>query len=257
MSDDSRVGGPNEIDRFIDETEFTGYQRITLPSGVVIPGTDRTPVADLVYSGDLAGKSVLDIGCYYGFFLHDAIRRGAQRAVGIESDPERFRVASTLASLWHGRIEVHEGLLEDVEIDEQFDVVLLLNVIHHVKDPLAVLRKAASLCRGTLVVEFRQPHDPQFVRESFHPDWGIGGRRSLIRRVRRRIRVAAEARIVEWITKNVPIIGVGSVEYHRSYYFSRKGFKNMFEVHNAVFQNVTFRESVTRGQALAFCDCSR
>jgi 2-polyprenyl-3-methyl-5-hydroxy-6-metoxy-1,4-benzoquinol methylase len=257
MTKDHPTNAILDIDRFIRETEFSGYQQITLPTGRVIPGVDRSPVADLVYAADLTGRSVLDVGCYYGFFLHDAIRRGAKRAVGIESDPERFRIASTLARLWDGRIDVYEGLLEDVELNEQFDVILLLNVIHHVKDPVPVIRKLASLCRGTLIVEFRQPHDPQFVLECFHTKTRTtAGRRSLVRRISHRMRMAIESRLVELVTKRLPIIGVGSVEYHRSYFFSQVGFKNMFQVHNGLFKSIEFRYSLTKAQALAICDCS-
>jgi SAM-dependent methyltransferase len=247
-----------DIDRFLDETKFAGYQRITLPTGRVIPGVDRSPVADLIYPADLTGKSVLDVGCNYGFFLHDAIRRGAKRAVGIEADPAHYRVASTLATLWNGKIDVYQGLLEDVELKEKFDVILLLNVIHHVKDPIPVIRKVAGLCRGTLIVEFRQPHDPQFVRECFHKpeDWAHSHGRSIGQRVTRRVQNAIETRLLEQVTKRLPIIGVGSVEYHRSYFFSQLGFKNMFQVHNRLFKSVEFRPSIKRGQALAFCDCS-
>jgi len=246
-----------DIDRFIRETEFAGYQQITLPSGRVIPGTDRSLTAELVYPADLRGKSVLDVGCNYGFFLHDAIRRGAKRAVGIEANPESFRIASTLATLWDGKIDVYQGLLEDVELKEKFDLVIFLNVIHHVKDPVPVVRKLASLCRGTLILEFRQPHDPQFVQECFHKEKLPTARsRSLVRRITRRIRMATETRLMELATKRLPIIGVGSVEYHRSYFFSQAGFKNMFQVHNRLFKSVEFRPSRTRGQVLAICDCS-
>lgn len=246
-----------DIDRFIRETAFAGYQQITLPNGQVIPGTDRSPTAELVFPADLTGKSVLDVGCNYGFFLQEAIRRGARRAVGIEANPDSFRIASTLATLWEGKIEVHEGLLEEVNLKETFDLVIFLNVIHHVTDPVPVVKKLASLCRGTLILEFRQPHDPQFVQECFHKEkLPAAGRRSLVRRIGHRIRMATETRLMELATKRLPIIGVGSVEYHRSYFFSPAGFRNMFQVHNRIFRSVEFRPSLTRGQALALCDCS-
>jgi 2-polyprenyl-3-methyl-5-hydroxy-6-metoxy-1,4-benzoquinol methylase len=249
--------GALDVDRFVSETEFSGYQQITLPGGRVIPGTDRAPVADLIYPADLTGKSVLDVGCYYGFFLHDAIRRGARRAVGVEADPERFRIASTLANLWDGKVDIRQGLLEEIELDEKFDVVLFLNVLHHVKDPVPVMRKLASLCRGTLIVEFRQPHDSQFVVECFHNQSARSPvKRSLVSRGSRRLRVMMETRLMEWATRRMPIIGVGSVEYHRSYFFSQAGFRNMFQVHNGMFRSVEFRPSRTRGQTLAICDCS-
>lgn len=255
----NKQAGPGtlDIDRFIRQTEFAGYQQLTLPSGRVIPGTDRLPTAELVYPADLTGKSVLDVGCNYGFFLHEAIRRGAKRAVGIEANAESFRIASTLATLWDGKIEVHQGLLEEVELKETFDLVIFLNVIHHVTDPVPVVKKLASLCRGTLILEFRQPHDLQFVQECFHKEkLPTTGPRSLVRRIGHRIRMATETRLMELATRRLPIIGVGSVEYHRSYFFSQAGFRNMFQVHNRMFRSVEFRPSLTRGQALAVCDCS-
>lgn len=256
MTKDRPVTEACDIDRFIRETNFSGYQQIILPSGQVIPGIDRSPAADLVYGPDLTGKSVLDVGCYYGFFLHEAIRRGAKRAVGIESDPERFRIASTLAMLWGGKIDVREGLLEDVELNEQFDVVLLLNVLHHVNEPVRIIRQLASLCRGTLIVEFRQLHDRQFVECLHSQSLAKAGRRSFLPRLSHRLRTAVETRLMELLTKRLPVVGVGCVEYHRSYFFSQGGFKNMFQVHNRLFKHVEFRSSLTRGQALAICDCS-
>ncbi|HEX6106962.1 MAG TPA: methyltransferase domain-containing protein [Gemmatimonadales bacterium] len=248
---------PAGVERLLRTGKFSGYQRITLPDGRVIPGADRLPAADLIYGADLAGKSVLDVGCYYGFFLHEAIRRGAARAVGIEADPERYRIASTLAPLWDGKVEIHEGLLEEVPLDEKFDVVLFLNVLHHVRDPLAVVRRLAALCRGTLVIEFRQPHDPQFVRECFHPHTSVGPRRSLPARLWYGALAAVEARVAEWVAGRMPLVGVGAVEYHRTWFFSRAAFRNAFQVHNGLFERVEFRDSLSRGQALAFCRCQR
>jgi len=245
-----------DIDRFIRETEFAGYQRITLPDGRVIPGADRSPTADLVFPADLTGKTVLDVGCNYGFFLQEAIRRGAKRAVGVEANPDSYRIASTLATLWDGKIEIHQGLLEEVELKETFDLVIFLNVIHHVTDPVPVVKKLASLCHSTLILEFRQPHDYQFVQECFHREKLATAGRSLVRRIVQRIRIATETRLMELATRRLPIIGVGSVEYHRSYFFSQAGFRNMFQVPNRLFKRVEFRPSLARGQALAVCDCN-
>ena len=61
---------------------------------------------------------------------------------------------------------------------------------------------------------------------------------------------------MEQATRRLPIIGVGSVEYHRACYFSQTGFTNLFQVHNGMFRRVEFRPSLTRGQALALCDCT-
>ena len=39
-----------------------------------------------IFPADLTGKSVLDIGCNAGFYSVEALRRGASRVVGIDSD---------------------------------------------------------------------------------------------------------------------------------------------------------------------------
>lgn len=248
-----------DVERLIEQASKSGYQQITLPDGRVIPGEDRLPTANLIYPDDLTGRSVLDVGCYYGFFLHEAVRRHATRAVGIEMDSEHYAIAASLAPLWHGKVAVHHGMLEHIDLDEQFDVVLFLNVLHHVNDPVAVMKKLASLCHGTLVVEFRQPHDPQFVQEGLHgPSELTDGRDRPTgsRRVARRARRGLEAGLMELVTKCLPVIGVGAVEYHRSFFFSQAAFQNTFMIHNRLFKSVEFRPSVRRGQVLAFCDCS-
>lgn len=246
----------SDINEFIRNTEFTGYQKITLPSGEVIPGHDRKPLADKIFLADLEGKTYLDVGCYYGFFLHEGIRRGASRAVGIEADSERFRIASKLANLWGDKIEVLEGLLEEVDCTEQFDVVTFLNVLHHVSDPMQVMKKLASLCKGTLIVEFRQPLDNQFLFESFHsPGQTDSKQRSLIGKVFNRARLGVERFFMARLQNRIPMIGVASVEYHRSYFYSPKAFANAFQVHGNLFRSVEFRKSLSSGQILAFCDC--
>jgi SAM-dependent methyltransferase len=247
-----------DLEWFIEQATVTGYQRVVLPDGRVIPGRDRAPTANRVYPTDLTGKTVLDVGCYYGFFLHEAIRRGARKAVGVEMDPDRFRAANAVAALWEGRVQVKQGMLEEVTLDEQFDLVLFLNVLHHVSDPIQVMKKLASLCRGMLVVEFRQLHDPQFVTDGFH------GSQSLhsvdvprFRRAARRVKSGIQSPLIEWISRRLPVIGVGDVQYHRSYFFTKAAFRNTFTIHNPIFESIDFQPSVRRGQTLAFCQIRR
>jgi SAM-dependent methyltransferase len=245
-----------ELDDFIRNTHFTDYQKITLLSGEVIPGNDRKPLAEKIFPADFQGKTLLDVGCYYGFFLHEAIRRGASRAVGIEADPERFQIAEKLAGLWDNKVEVMEGLLEEVDCAEQFDFVTFLNVLHHVTDPILVMKKLTRLCKGTLIVEFRQPIDYQFLFECFHsPGKTNSKQRSRIGKVFNRVQLETERFFMASLIKRVPLIGIASVEYHRSYYFSPKAFVNTFQVHQKLFRSIEFRQSLERGQILAFCDC--
>ena len=238
------------IMQFVKETEFTGYQRLELPNGYVIPGQDGRPLADLVFPERLDGKTVLDIGCYYGYFLQNAVDRGAARAVGVEHDPVRVGIANRLAPLWDGRVEVRLADIETAVFDEKFDYVLMLKVLHHLSDPVGVMKKLASLCRGTVIVEFREPWDPQFL---YHARTGELEYRSAIGRLTARLRSWAH----RWLTDSIPLIGVGSTPYHRVWYPNRKAFHNLFVAHYPIFKEVQFKKSPGgRSEGMvAFCQC--
>ena len=245
-----------EILKFVEGANFNrGYQKITLPNGTIISGNDRSSVANQIYPERLDEKTVMDVGCDYGFFLHNAIERGAKRAVGVELNDSNYEIASTIAPLWDGKVEIKHGLIEDMEFDEKFDYILFLNVIHHVKNPVAVMRKLAGLCRETLVVEFRQPYDVQFLTERDKLRQLNVGNRVLCKL--RRIRAQIKSNVIRSVTKGVPLMGVGSVEFHRVCYYNELAFRNMFIVHHKLFRDVKFKRSHKNkgGQILAFCDC--
>lgn len=239
----------DEILQFVKTADFSGYQKLTLPDGTVIPGQDRSVLADLLFPERLDGKTVLDVGCYYGYFLHNAVQRGAARAVGIEADPARYAIASKLAPLWGDKVDVLPGIIESVDLAEQFDYVLFLRVLHHVADPAAVMRRLVSSCRDQLIVEFREPHDPQFIA---HARSGRMQSVSALDRISDRV----HSRLYRWLTHGLPIIGVGSAAYHRGFYLNRKAFRNMFCVHHQLFTQVTFTDSSEQGSSLAFCQCA-
>ena len=139
--------------------------------------------------------------------------------MGIEADPGRFKISEKCAGLWDGKIGIREGLVEEVDLDDQFDFVTFLNVLHHVTDPMLVMKKLASLCKGTLIVELRQPTDKQFLFESFHsPRETDSQERSIVGRAWGKGRLAAEQFFMARLMNRVPLLGIASVEYHRSYF---------------------------------------
>ena len=55
-------------------------------------------------------------------------------------------------------VDFHQALIEEVELDERFDMVAMLNVLEHVQDPVFVLQKAASLLKDDGVVVVHVPN---------------------------------------------------------------------------------------------------
>jgi len=74
---------------------------------------------------DLSGKTVLDIGCNAGFYSIEMKRRGADRVVGIDFDPEYLAQARLAAEVCQVAIEFQELSVYDVaKLGEKFDLVL-------------------------------------------------------------------------------------------------------------------------------------
>jgi tRNA (mo5U34)-methyltransferase len=90
---------------------------------------------------DLAGKSVLDIGCNAGFYSIEMKKRGAARVLGIDSD-ERYLAQGRLAAEASGfsDIEFRNLSVYDVgALGERFDIVIFMGVLYHLRHPLLAL----------------------------------------------------------------------------------------------------------------------
>jgi len=99
---------------------------------------------------DLSGKSVLDIGCNAGTFSVQLKKRGARRVIGIDTMPHRLAQARFI-SRWFGQnIELREMESYDVPSLGEFDHVVFVGMLHHLKHPLYALEKIASICRNTM-----------------------------------------------------------------------------------------------------------
>jgi tRNA (mo5U34)-methyltransferase len=89
---------------------------------------------------DLRGRTVLDVGCNAGFFALEMKQRGADRVVGIDSDPRYLAQARLAADVAGLEIELREMAVYDVAaLGERFDLVLFLGVLYHLRHPLLAL----------------------------------------------------------------------------------------------------------------------
>jgi tRNA (mo5U34)-methyltransferase len=89
---------------------------------------------------DLRGRTVLDVGCNAGFFAIRMKQRGADRVVGIDSDPRYLAQARLAAGVLGVDIELRDTTVYDVaSLGERFDIVLFLGVLYHLRHPLLAL----------------------------------------------------------------------------------------------------------------------
>lgn len=89
---------------------------------------------------DLTGKSVLDVGCNAGFYSLQMKRRGADRVVGIDTDEQYLAQARFAAKVSNAEIEFRNlSVYRVADLREQFDLVLFMGVLYHLRHPLLAL----------------------------------------------------------------------------------------------------------------------
>jgi tRNA (mo5U34)-methyltransferase len=108
---------------------------------------------------DLTGKTVLDVGARDGYFSFAAERFGASRVLAIDSGnwgrPGGKRSFERLRKALASHVEDLDVDVLDIspETVGRFDVVLFLDMLFHMRDPLLALERVASVTKELLVVE--------------------------------------------------------------------------------------------------------
>jgi tRNA (mo5U34)-methyltransferase len=114
---------------------------------------------------DLHGQTVLDIGCNGGFYALEMKRRGAERVVGIDSEPLYLAQARFAAEVNGVELELHQLSVYDVaKLGETFDLVLFMGVLYHLRHPLLALDLIHEhVARDLLVFQSMQRGSDQVV----------------------------------------------------------------------------------------------
>jgi tRNA (mo5U34)-methyltransferase len=139
------------------------FHTMDLGQGVRTRGVSnpQRTLGKLALPDSLAGKTVLDIGAWDGYFSFEAERRGAKRVVATDwycwgHGGPYSKVAFLLAR------RALDSKVEDVEIDPhditedrlgQFDIVLFLGILYHLRDRLLILDRVAEVTSNLLVLE--------------------------------------------------------------------------------------------------------
>jgi len=83
-------------------------------------------------TSSLHGKKILDVGCGAGVFLQHLEKKGCKHLEGL--DPSLH-----LKSKTEGSIKIHKDFPK-----KKYDIILLLDVLEHIKDDEAMLKQIAS-----------------------------------------------------------------------------------------------------------------
>lgn len=150
-----------DLQRVLDRAR---YHKFVLPGGIETEGVDHSATAQAVFGSDLAGKSVLDIGCHHGYYCIEAVKRGAAGVTGVEGKNRAFNLAKRIRALYgYTQIEFVQGFYPKVRLEQKaFDVVLLMNVVHHldsVRKARRMILRAAEMAAERLVLCIRPPED--------------------------------------------------------------------------------------------------
>jgi tRNA (mo5U34)-methyltransferase len=154
-----------ELEREI--ARFKWFHQIDFGDGVLSPGWIRADKIERMvrafFGGrSLAGKSVLDIGCWDGPYSIAASRLGASRVLATDhhvwaegiGDRGAFELARARLA---PEIEVMDISVDELSVERvgQFDIVLFAGVFYHLRDPIAALQRLAPIAREEFILESR------------------------------------------------------------------------------------------------------
>lgn len=130
------------------------YQTIPVVDGIVTQGsTDSMRRMRLLHLPDLAGKTVLDVGCNSGMYCFESKKKNALRVVGIDSQLHRIEQARTLADIMKMDVEFKHMDLFEVGQLGKFDIVFCFAVLTEVTDIVRALLTLKEITREALYLE--------------------------------------------------------------------------------------------------------
>lgn len=116
----------------------------------------------------LKNKTFIDIGCGYGFFLKESKKHG-MKVIGVEPSPYLSKVARQISGAKIINDFFHNP---DLNFKNKFNVVAIIDVVEHFRDPFTALEKTLTLVKkgGLLVLttpDFSSP-SRKIMRKFWH-----------------------------------------------------------------------------------------
>lgn len=107
-------------------------------------------------SGEVAAKSIVDIGCGSGIYSIELARRGARRVLGLDFSAPMLELARRSAkesNVTSAEFVQDEFLAHDFT-GEMFDVSIAMGVFDYLAEPAPYLAKMAKITRGKILASF-------------------------------------------------------------------------------------------------------
>jgi tRNA (mo5U34)-methyltransferase len=132
------------------------FHQIELAPGIVTPGIDKSAenlrLIDL--PADLRGLRVLDLGARDGFFSFECERRGAD-VIAIDYLPAAATGFAIAAKILGSGVRYEQANIYHVTPERfgHFDLVLMLGLLYHLRDPLGAIDLVRNVCSDRLILE--------------------------------------------------------------------------------------------------------
>lgn len=193
--------------QFITQKYQFSYHSIQLPYNIKTKGSVRNykTFAQINFES----KTVLDVGSGYGAFCFYAESRGASSILGTELKKDRHLGSIIIKNILDSNAIFSSSNILNGHISETYDIVSLLNVIHHLDNPFHALKQLAKATKETLIIEFPLPSDPKF-RKTIPEDTVIDER--------------------------VPFVGVSTKKHDQTFVFNQLAIKRYMEEHITGFK---------------------
>jgi len=165
MSTNERITDRAEIERLIRE-HGRWWHEIEVAPGIVTPGDDsnrmKLPILDaLGLPSNMRGLRALDIGCSDGYFSFELEKRGAT-VVAMDFVPEDYTGFATARKILGSAVEYRMDNVYNLSAESygEFDIVLFMGVLYHLRSPLAGLDAIRSVTKdggrlfvGTMMID--------------------------------------------------------------------------------------------------------
>ncbi len=195
---------------------------------------NRQALYDVLFQHDLTGKTILVIGSGWGDVCLSIAERGAAKVEGWDVAGERIRKARNAVRRQGASIHYVQADIEIAEPEENFDIVLCLNVLQNMFHPAAVLDKLIRHTRATLILEIAS-----LGNRERHKMFGLSW-------------------LQKYVLSNLPVIliGKGSLstcynkEKQTKYLFTRKAMLRLLQYHRHYFAGLDMHDADFRDRFL-------